>query len=196
MNHYDDGYEEPPCSTQDLRNISDLVRRIFDIDPEKPFPVCEFIEFALYELFDDFKFEICTKAEMREKHGETLPGRHLIRLREDVYDGMCEGVGQHRYTAAHEIAHLLKHEHVPVAMARRRAEHLPLFRNSEWQADTLAAELLMPFSAVRFLTAPEIEDRFLVSSSAARVRFNKLQKEAARRSNRKKTREHNVRAFL
>lgn len=46
MNHYDDGYEVPPCSTQDLHNISDLVRRIFDIDPEKPFPVCEFIEFA------------------------------------------------------------------------------------------------------------------------------------------------------
>lgn len=186
MNHYAEGYEVPPCSIIDLRRLSALIRQMFGLDPNKAFPIAHFMEYALDSLYDDFRLEICTHAELREKHGETFPGRHLIRLREDVYEGMYNGNGQDIFTAAHECSHLIKHEKVPVSMARRRAENLPIYRNSEWQADTLAAELLMPYEVAKDLQPYEIKKRYLVSSSAAQTRYDKLRKEAMRMSAYKK----------
>lgn len=65
-------------------------------------------------------------------------------------------------------------------MARRSAKHLPVFRNSEWQADTLAAELLMPYGAVKDMSSWKIELLYGVSHSAAQCRRDKIDKEAMR----------------
>lgn len=52
----------------------------------------------------------------------------------------CIIVGFSRMTVAHEVAHLLWHEKVPVSLARRRAgRDLPAYRTSEWQADALVS---------------------------------------------------------
>lgn len=180
MNHYADGVEVLPCSVADLRKLATQIRTMIGLTDDEPFPVGHFIEFVLPKIYDDFVLEILPKRVLGEKHGETFPNEHLMRLREDVYIGICEGDGQHRFTGTHECSHLIRHEGVPLALARRSAKHLPVFRNSEWQADTLAAELLMPYEAVKDMNPQDIELLYGVSHSAAQCRRDKIDKEVLR----------------
>lgn len=63
-------------------------------------------------------------------------------------------------------------------MARRSAKNLPSYRNSEWQADALTAEILMPYNPIKQgMSVKEIQRRYGVSASAARCRRNKIDKE-------------------
>lgn len=180
MNHYADGVEVPPCSVADLRRLAAQIRMAIGLTDDKPFPVGHFIEYVLPKIYDDFALEILPKQLLGEKHGETFPNKHLMRLREDVYIGICKGDGQHRFTGMHECSHLIYHEGVPLSLARRSAKHLPAFRNSEWQADTLAAELLMPYGAVKDMSSWKIELLYGASHSAAQCRRDKIDKEAMR----------------
>lgn len=180
MNHYADGVEVPPCSVADLRRLATQIRMAIGLTDDKPFPVGHFIEYVLPKIYDDFALEILPKQLLGEKHGETFPNKHLMRLREDVYIGICEGDGQHRFTGMHECSHLIYHEGVPLSLARCSAKHLPVFRNSEWQADTLAAELLMPYGAVKDMSSWKIELLYGVSHSAAQCRRDKIDKEVMR----------------
>lgn len=180
MNHYAEGFEVPPRSTANLRRVAERVRTVVGLSDDKAFPVACFIEYVLPVLYDDFTLEIESMSEMGDKHGETIPDRHIIRLREDVYEGICEHDGQHRFTGMHECAHLIIHEGIPLALARHPAKNLPVFRNSEWQADGLTAEILMPFEAVKHMSADGIQAHYLVSASAAQCRRDKIDKEVAK----------------
>lgn len=178
MNHYADGVEVPPCSIVKLRGVATQIRKSLNLSDDAPFPIAYFIEYVLPKLYNNFALEVLPERILGEKHGETFPNKHLMRLREDVYIGLCEGNGQHRFTGAHECAHLIYHEEIPLALARRSAKNLPVYRNSEWQADTLAAELLMPYNAVKEMNAEQIEVYYEVSRSAAKCRRDKIDKEA------------------
>ena len=60
-------------------------------------------------------------------------------------------------------------------LARTNKETIKPYENPEWQADTFAAELLMPASMItEDDTVFTVARRFGVSYSAARIRLNKL----------------------
>lgn len=125
-------------------------------------------------LLPGFSFEVCDRSEMGTDHGLTLPERYLIKLRVDVYEGMCKGNGRDRFTGAHELGHLFLHH--SAGFARRQYESgLPAYRyNSEWQANSFASAFLIDGS--RLVTCRSLADvtsKFGVSESAARVRFRK-----------------------
>ena len=120
-----------------------------------------------------FHLEVCEYEELGEDHGQTDPGKKLIRLRVDVYDGMCSGSGRDRFTAAHEIGHLLLHNQVPV-FSRADASNTPTYMNSEWQADAFASALLMDERTLHTCRSlEEVQVRYGVSTAAAQVRFKK-----------------------
>ena len=171
MNHYAEGCEVPPHSRRDFRLLAKAVRRKFDIPETNPFPVVEFLEFALPTLYDHFQYQVLERRVMGENHGMTYPDQHKILIREDVYEGAVDGKGRDRFTVAHEISHQLIHEGVPLAMARRNAGKLELYRNSEWQADCMAGELLMPFSEIKTMAADDIMRTYGVSSAAAETQL-------------------------
>lgn len=135
-------------------------------------PISRIFE-VLPEVWPGFCLEVCELHELGEDHGQTDPGRQIIRLRVDVYDGMCAGSGRDRFTAAHEIGHLLLHNQVPV-FARADAANMPTYMNSEWQADTFASALLIDERTLGCCQSVEdVQTRYGVSSSAAQVRFKK-----------------------
>ena len=177
MNHYVYGVEVPPCIREELRKVAAQIRGTLGLAYNECFPVACFIERVLPKIYDDFVLEILPRDQLGERHGETFPDKHLMRLREDVYIGMCEGSGQHRFAGAHECAHHIYHEGIPLAFFRSSAKNLPLFRNSEWQADTLAAELLMPYEAVKHMGVQDIKTKYGVSRSVAQCRRDKIDKE-------------------
>ena len=106
-----------------------------------------------------------------------------IILRADTYDALCDvSDPKHcraRFTVAHEIGHLILHEGFALARGAVRHKH---YEDSEWQADTFAAELLMP----TFLVNAEIERAALclpngiLYKSASDPNYEKILEMAAR----------------
>ena len=84
----------------------------------------------------------------------------------------------YRFTLAHEFGHMVLHNSEVQGFPRaisRESNHKP-FRDSEWQADAFAAELMMPAERARGLSAEEIARRFGVSLQAARIRESVLKR--------------------
>lgn len=128
---------------------------------------------AMPLVLPGFRLEVCDRDEMGDDHGQTFPEKLLIKLREDVYIGMCNGVGRDRFTGAHELGHLFLHK--SAGFARRALEPgAPAYVNSEWQADTFGSAFLIDETRLEVCQSlEEVQRTFGVSEAAARVRFKK-----------------------
>lgn len=166
-----------PRSRSDIRHTATRVRQELHLVDVPYFPIIHVIDQILCSHFQEIELEVEPLSEMAGAEGYTCPNGTFITLREDVYDGAIAGEGRHRFTAAHELGHLLLHSgrgfaRVPASNAIRP------FENSEWQADTFAAELLMP---ARFFSSSDtvqvVVDRHGVSYQAADYRLVKLRQE-------------------
>ena len=85
---------------------------------------------------------------------------------------------RHRFTAAHEIGHALKHRYLtPQGLARREPPTKP-YESAEWQADTFAGYLLIPNKVIENLNfdASEISKACNVSFQAAEIAVRKYVK--------------------
>ena len=164
------------------------VRAAFNIDLHEPFPVLEVLENRLPGMIEGYQFEVAFKEDLGDKLAETIPNEQRIRIREDVYNGMFNLEGQHLFTGAHELGHLIFHRNIAPSLLNLDPAGYPAYRKSEWQANTFAAELLMPFDVVRHMDAAEIEANYNVSHKAAmyRVRIINEEEEKQRHSSMKK----------
>ncbi len=170
MSSYIRGMKVPPCSRQNLRNLAAKMHELLHYDGKSPFPVVDVVELVLPKIIPGFDFQIIPEEEMGEDHGRTYPDRHLMLIRQDVYDRACMGYGRDRFTIGHELSHQLLHEGVNVTLARSNSPH-KTFEDSEWQADALAGELLMPHVRIRSLSIEQIVEIYQVSPSAARTQL-------------------------
>ncbi|WP_167629343.1 ImmA/IrrE family metallo-endopeptidase [Aquipseudomonas alcaligenes] len=128
-------------------------------------------------FFPGFALEVGTKEEMGRNHGLTIPSENVIRLREDVYDGLCNDVGRDRFTACHELGHYLMHRNAPIKFHRAEHGRLPAYMDSEWQANRFAGALLMPKDKlIECGSLQEVVERFAVSYDAASVQNRVLAK--------------------
>lgn len=121
----------------------------------------------------EFNYEILPVDEMGSCYGITYPEKHLIELREDVYDRAVAGIARDRFTVAHEIAHYLLHTPKTVAFARTNAnEKVPAYLDPEWQANAFAGELLAPPDLIKGLTCTEVVTLCGVSRKVAEIQLN------------------------
>jgi len=133
---------------------------------------------VVYEVLPDvlpgFVLQVCSRDELGNDHGRTYPDELLIQLREDVYDGMCGGIGRDRFTGAHELGHLFLHQGVVFARRAPTMMELKPYNDSEWQANTFASALLIDERHLHGCrTVEDVARVFGVSIAAARVRFKK-----------------------
>ncbi len=168
--------EVPPLSGAQIAELAESIRRDMQIQTDD-FPLIHFLELVMPRFFPDFALEAGLMSEMGANHGLTIPAENVIRLREDVYDGLYRGQGRDRFTAAHELGHYIMHRKVPIVFHRQEHGRLVAFRDSEWQANTFAGDLLMPRSRMlQCNSIDEVVERFGVSSQAAMVQNRKLSK--------------------
>lgn len=170
MLSYVKGMKVPPCSRRNLRNLAAKMHELLRYDGKSPFPVVDVVELVLPKIIPGFDFQVLPEEEMGADHGRTYPDKHLMFIRQDVYDRACMGYGRDRFTIGHELSHQLLHEGVDVALARSNCQH-KTFEDSEWQADALAGELLMPHSRIRNLSVGQVVDIYQVSPSAAQTQL-------------------------
>lgn len=105
-----------------------------------------------------------------------VPEDMTIYIRDSIFDQMARGGQRAVFTIGHELGHaVLAHRRT----YNRQLKDTPIYCNSEWQANTFAAEFTMPLLEIqkRSLRTPEaISTFFGVSPAAATTRLTDLRK--------------------
>ncbi|MDT8870333.1 ImmA/IrrE family metallo-endopeptidase [Komagataeibacter rhaeticus] len=113
---------------------------------------------------------------MGSAEGYTDPSGKAIYLREDVYRRAWNREPRDRFTASHEFGHWAMHTNLQLARVQPE-QNVPVFKQSEPQANQFASELLMP---AHFFTEndtiAEVMNRHGVSYQAASHRLDYLRR--------------------
>ena len=167
------GVKVPPRRIKQIRAIAHAARDLFEIT-EPRVDVISLYEVVLHQM--GVVYEISEKSELANDHGLTFPNESLIQIREDVYEGSHEDSGRDRFTMIHEVGHLILHDNV--AFSRSSGNH-KWIEDSEWQADTFAAEFMMPVQHLLQLCTSyrDVVHVFGVSNEAAKNRWRKLEEQ-------------------
>jgi hypothetical protein len=137
------------------------------------------LENELPGLFSDFALVVKPDDIMDGAEGYTEFAPPRIVLSDRSYDAASNQIGRGRWTAAHELGHLVLHKAaVPFERAvgtYTKMQKLQVFESAEWQANAFAAGFLMPEHLVRdFIDPGEIATFFSVSRQAAENRIKTL----------------------
>lgn len=162
-----------PLSRKNIRKIANMIREMCGKSDELYFDIVRFTECILPQICPDFKFIVCTMEEMGTNEGLTNTHNGIMRIREDVYYGACNGNGRDRFTIAHEVGHYLLHNNDSISLARNKGEIVP-YEDPEWQANAFAGELLIPAKLVKGLSYQEISEKCGVSYEAAKYQLSKI----------------------
>jgi Zn-dependent peptidase ImmA (M78 family)/transcriptional regulator with XRE-family HTH domain len=164
----------PPKSIAAIEKETIDIRRIFCGQKDYEFPIMKVIEFILPSVIPAYIFDIRTKKEMDGDEGRMVMGKHILILRDDVYEGACRGEPRHRFTACHEFAHYVLHHHLEPSLARARGDEDPVYRDAEWQADIFAGTLMLSREHAEALGDYETAACMCrMSNQAARVTYSK-----------------------
>ncbi|TPI68137.1 ImmA/IrrE family metallo-endopeptidase [Mesorhizobium sp. B3-1-3] len=137
------------------------------------------LENEIPKLFGHFALLVKPDSAMKGAEGYTEFAPPKIVLSESTYIDASNYGGRGRWTAAHELGHLVQHE-AAVPMERApvkysKMKELPAFASAEWQANAFAAAFLMPQWLIRdFKNISEVVDFFSVSRKAAEIRLDQL----------------------
>lgn len=138
------------------------------------------LENELPRLLNDFTLLVKDDEVMDSAEGYTeFEPAPCIVLSNSSYMSAGNHKGRGRWTAAHELGHLVLHKSaVPFERATgtyTKMKQLPVYESAEWQANAFAAGFLMPEYLVRDFADPsEIADFFSVSRQAAENRIKTL----------------------
>lgn len=125
-----------------------------------------------------YSFHPDNSGELQETVAFAIPEQKLIVIREDVYDDLHRDDPFARYTVVHEFCHIYLEHAVTLHRGAQLGQH-NWWEDSEWQANNMAAEILMPVDVVRRLEGKPllIQATCGVSSRAATFRIANLTKE-------------------
>jgi Zn-dependent peptidase ImmA (M78 family)/transcriptional regulator with XRE-family HTH domain len=170
------GLYVPPMKTSVIRDFAIKVRSAFVEADQIEFPIMDILEFRIAMVVEGFYLDIRDKEFMGEEEGRVVAGKNEIILRDDVYEGACDGNGRDRFTACHEFAHFLMHREI--TMPRMRDDSEKIYCDAEWQADTFAGTLLMsPMHLAQFRDADHAAEQCRMSQQAALVVWEKYKAE-------------------
>lgn len=170
-------YIAKPTSRKKIRELTNMLRKLTGMYNEFYFPIVEFLELVMPEIFTAFEYEIVPISEMPNEYGVTYPEKNKICIREDVYERAIEGVGRDRFTIAHEIGHFILHKPGNIALARSELnQEIPAYMQPEWQANTFAGELLAPPQIIKGLNVNEVSLKCGVSIDVSAIQLKNVNK--------------------
>lgn len=159
-----------PLTLKNIRTICSNLRTLLDIPVDEPIDIVRLLEHKAHSL--GIEFEVTSESELGRRHGESVLGQNIIRIREDVYNRACEGYGRDRLTIAHELGHILLHQKEDIVLTRSEGT-IPPYMDPEWQANAFAGELLAPFQYIKHMDILDISTQYGVSIEAASVQKNR-----------------------
>lgn len=166
-----------PTSRKKIRNLAMTIRKLTGNKPY--FDIIKFIELILPKIDSEFNgMDIVADEQLPNCYAQACPAEHKIFVRNSVYDGAADGNGRDRFTLAHELGHYILNGSTKVSYARVQSKsQIPAYRNPEWQANTFAAELLVPEYIARTINVKKIPNLCGVSMQVANIQKNQILKE-------------------
>lgn len=173
------GFRVAPRSILDIRKHAIHVRQTFGMSPSAGFFRME----DFIESWTDWgiTYDI-VEADGLPPGVEAccVPEQGIILLSQETYDGACDDYPRARFTVIHELGHLALSHTRAFHRERPETQDIKAFEDSEWQANTFAAEFLMPVGDIqqrRLRTPAELVERYQVSNPAAAKRVRDLTKQ-------------------
>lgn len=155
-----------PRSRQFIRKIARNIRELLNMENELYFPIVQVIELLAADEEEEFDYEIVSDGEMTDTYGTTNTASNIMKIRQKVYEGAIKGNPRDRFTLCHEFGHWLLHQPESVSFARGE---IPTYCDPEWQANTFAAELLIPYYLVQGMSIEDIVESCGVSYMCADI---------------------------
>lgn len=167
----------PGMSRKQIRAIAYMIQKTINLENPYYFPVVEFLEVVMPEIDSGFCLEYTTKKELPPNtYAYYDPVNNTMKIDEEVYIRACKGDGRDRFTIAHELGHYWLHRQCAF-LPRREIENKPeAFMDPEWQANTFASELLMPYHLIKGMDATQIMKKCGTSYRAAEIASNVAKK--------------------
>ena len=153
-----------PCSRGSLRQIAKNIREQLHLKHKLYFPIVEVI--VILAANGELDYEIVSEGEMTDTYGTTNTVKNIMKIRQNVYEGAIKGNPRDRFTLCHEFGHWLLHQPQNVSFARG---NIPTYCDPEWQANTFAGELLVPYYLVQNMKIEEIVEYCGVSYTCADI---------------------------
>jgi len=193
-------------SYAELEAIAATIRSKLSCPPERPIDGLQFfdqINSVEVEMHDGSSIPLETGIESlgdgREGLSRYNPDKPCLEilLSPDTYDALEQGSPRATYCLVHEFSHALLHgdqlrqlaelpQPSQIAFHRGAPQPHPMYLDTEWQANALAAAFLMPAQGLlelehRFgaLTETLVTRQYHVSGKAARIRINIYQERRA-----------------
>lgn len=175
------GYKVAPLNKLELRRIATGFRAILKEEgcySNSPIflDVTKVLESVLFRA--GYNLHVLPDEELTETAAFTIPERQLIVLRQSVYDSLDADDPFARYTVIHEFSHIALSHSVTLHRNAELGKH-EWYEDSEWQANNLTAEILMPVEVVKNLKSDAnlVAKECGVSNQAATIRIKNLHKE-------------------
>ncbi len=170
-----EGFCVDPLSEAEIRVAAERLRAVLYDGGHKYIDIIDLIERRMPLLFESFRYEVVEECELPDREAELNPYEFCLRVREEVYEKAFAHDGHCRFTLAHELGHFFLHRNQTLAFGRTSENgEIPLYRNSEWQADTFARHLLVPLALARDMTVAGIAAVFEVSLEVAKIVREKI----------------------
>jgi hypothetical protein len=121
----------------------------------------------------------------------------VIRVSERTYEALTRDDPHARFTICHEFGHVVMHRaqlmrlscipHAVAALQRKSAPEHPWYFDTEWQADSFSASLLVPTDGLLklqgelggSLTTSSVTQRYGISTKSATIRISNFLKQQA-----------------
>lgn len=177
------GVKVDPLDGETLRLIASSMRQALKESGARV-DVARLVEHRLFAEYG-VVFAVMEREELGDDEGRSYPDLKRLELRSDVYDALIADDHRARFTAMHEVGHLVLHAGIPLRRTASVSNH-KIFEDSEWQSDRFAAEYLMPVKVILSIERPSaarISELCGVSLRAAMVRINGLKREGILRLN-------------
>ena len=170
-----DGFPVAPSSRLKIRASAQHARQVLGLGPGRikiPRLLDDLTRFGIYfDVFDHSSGPVPPEVEACY-----VPEERTLYIRDTVYAEMDKGGMRAVFTLGHELGHaVLAHRRT---YNRQSIVGVPVYSQSEWQANRFSAEFTMPLTEIiqyQLFTPELVANFFGVSPAAARVRLEDLE---------------------
>ena len=171
-------YRTKPVSRKHLRVYAQVLRKLFDVPQDGPFPVLTALE-RVSDYFDGCCFLVVKDKNLpKQTPARCIPndnGGFTIEIKQSVYDGAFERhIGAYLGFICHEICHIFLFSigYRPLYERSFANNTLPAYCSVEWQAKALSGEVMIPYHESRGMGLNEIMETYHVSQGFAKTRIS------------------------
>lgn len=174
------GHRVRPQSRRSIRHSAKVARETFGLGGKAVDGERLLNQLVLYGVTYDVIGNDCA-LQLGGVEAMWCPELMTMYIVDETYDKLATEDARALFTVCHEVGHMILMHQVPQVLHRSAMPTVPhkIFEDSEWQADTFAAEFCMPLDIIQaeqLRTSEAIRTRFGVSSQAATVRLSSLLK--------------------